>query len=180
MVIGEDQIKSRLVVSKLGLKKFLSACVKKFMVYIWSSSMKRNFLKHLDIIAEKTCVLLSISRILDQTFYFRNDNFLLERPNKPIFHKNLKDFFCPFPSTTFENILLVDDTFHKSMFNPPYNAIFFKTFYGSPTNSNYFLSTIIPYLESLHSFGMQVHKFVKLNPFGSIMDMPPGDPWYEK
>jgi hypothetical protein len=150
------------------------------MMYIWSSSMKRNFLRHLDIIVEKTWVLLPVSRILDQTLYFKNDDFLLERPNKPIFHKNLKDFFHHFPSMTFENTLLVDDTFHKSMFNPPYNAIFFKTFYGFSTNGNYFLDIILPYLESLHSSRMQVYKFVELNPFGSIMDMPLGDPRYEK
>jgi hypothetical protein len=53
-------------------------------------------LRHLDIIVKKTCILLSISRILDQTFYFKNDDFLLERPNKLVFHKNLKDFFVLF------------------------------------------------------------------------------------
>jgi hypothetical protein len=27
---------------------------------------------------------------------------------------------------------------------------------------------------------MQVYKFVELNPFGSIMKVPLGGPWYEK
>ncbi len=98
---------------------------------------------------------------------------MLERPNKPVFHKNLKDFFHHFPSMTFEDTLLVDDIFHKNMFNPPYNAIFFKTFYRSLTNNNYFFGTILPYLEPLHSSGMQFYKFVELNHFGNIMDMPP-------
>jgi hypothetical protein len=65
------------------------------------------------------------SKILDQTFSFKNCHFLLEKLNKPIFHKNLKDFFHLFPSTTFENTLLIDDMPHKSMLNPPCSAIFF-------------------------------------------------------
>jgi hypothetical protein len=72
---NEGQTKSCLVVLKPSLKEFLFACVEKFMVYIWSSIMKRNFLKHLDIIIEKTCVFLLTSRILDQILYFRNDHF---------------------------------------------------------------------------------------------------------
>ncbi len=132
MVIGEGQTRSHLVVLKLGLKNFLFTYVNKFMVYIWSLAMKKNFSRHLDIITKKTCVLFPTSRILDQTFYFRNDHFLSKKHDKPIFHKTLKDFFHFTLSTTFENTLLLDDTLHKSMFNPPSSAIFSKTFYGSP------------------------------------------------
>jgi len=149
-------------------------------VYIWSLAMKRNFSRHLDIITKKTCNLLSTSRILDQTRCFKNDHFLLEKPDKPIFHKNLQYFFHFFPSTIFENTLLVDDTHHNSMFNPPCSAIFFKTFYKSPIDGNYLLDNVLPYLELLHSSRMWVYKFVELNPFGNIMDMPLGDPQYEK
>jgi len=177
---GEGQTRSHLIVLTFSLKEFFSSCVKKFIVYIWSLVMKRNFSKHLDIITKKTCVLLSTSRILDQIHCFRNDHFLLEKLDKPIFHKNLKYFFHFFPSTTFENTLLVDDTHHNSMFNPPCNAIFFKTFYKSPIDGNYLFNIVLPYLELLHSFRMWVYKFVELNPFGNIMDVPLGDPHYEK
>ncbi len=87
VVTGEGQTKSRLIVLRPGLKEFFFACVKKFTMYIWSSAMKRNFLKHLDIIAKKTCVFLRTSRILDQTLCLRNDHFLPEKFDKPIFHK---------------------------------------------------------------------------------------------
>jgi hypothetical protein len=180
VAIGEGQTKSCPIVLKLGLKEFLSTCVKKFMVYIWSLTMKRNFLRHLDNITEKTCVFLSPSRILDQTLYFKNDHFLLKKLDKLVFHKNLKNFFYFFPSVTFENTLLVDDMFHKSMFNPLYNAIFFKIFYGSHTNDNHLFHIILIYLESLHFYRMWVYKFVELNPFGNITDMALGDPRYEK
>jgi hypothetical protein len=62
---SEGQIKSHPIVLKPSLKKFLSICVKKFTVYIWSLAMKRNFLRHLDRITMKTCILLLSSRILD-------------------------------------------------------------------------------------------------------------------
>jgi hypothetical protein len=126
--------------------------------------MKRNFSRHLDIIAEKTSILLLSSRILDQTFYFGNDHFLSEKLDKFVFHKNLKDFFHLFPSMTFENTLLVDDMFHKDMFDPPCTPIFFKTFYKSHIDYNYLLNIVFPYLESLHSSKMRVYTFVELNP----------------
>jgi hypothetical protein len=177
---SEGQTKSHLVVLRPSLKEFLSTCVKKFMVYIWSSTMKRNFSKHLDIITEKIGILLSSSRILDQSLCFKNDHFLPEKLDKLVFHKNLKHFFCLFPSITFEITLLVDNMLHKNMFNPLYSAIFFKTFYGSHINSNHLLDIVLLYLESLHFSGMQVYKFVELNPFGSITDVALGEPWYEK
>jgi len=70
MAIGEGQSKSHLVVLRPGLKEFLSICIKKFMMYIWSLAMKRNFLRHLDIIIKRTVIFLPFFRILDQTFYF--------------------------------------------------------------------------------------------------------------
>jgi hypothetical protein len=44
---SEGETKTHLVVLSLGFKEFLSACLKKIMVYIWSLAMKRNFSKHL-------------------------------------------------------------------------------------------------------------------------------------
>lgn len=70
--------------------------------------------------------------------------------------------------------------FAKNMFNPLYSAIFFYIFHGSHTNGNYLFEIVLSYLESLHLSRMRVRKFVKLNPFVSIMDMPLGDPQYEK
>jgi hypothetical protein len=105
---------------------------------------------------------------------------LPEKPNKLVFHKNLEDLFHLFPSTTFENTLLVDDMPHKSTFNLRLCAIFFDTFYMFNFDSNYLLGTIFPYLESLHSSKMQVYKFIELNPFGSIIDVLLGDSQYQK
>jgi hypothetical protein len=96
------------------------------------------------------------------------------------FHKNLKDLFNLFLGMTFENNLLQGHMLHKSMFNPPFSAPFFDTFYRSHIDSNYLLGTIFLYLESSFSFEMRVYKFIKLNPFGSIMDLILGDLHYAK
>jgi hypothetical protein len=76
---------------------------------------------------------------------------------------------------TFENTLLINDMFHKSMFNPPFSAISFDTVYGSPIDGNYLLEIIFLYLECIHSFGMWAYKFVKLSSLGSITNVLPGD-----
>ncbi len=58
MVTSEGQTKFWPVVLRPGLKELLFTCVNKFIVYTWSSIMKRNFLRHLNIIAKKTSILL--------------------------------------------------------------------------------------------------------------------------
>ncbi len=138
------------------------------------------FLKHLEIIIKKTNVHLPTYRIVDRSPCLRNDHFLLHKPNKLVFHKNLFDFFVQFPSTMFKNTLLIDDMFHKSLFNLPFSAIKKKTFYKSHSDANYLFQIVLPYLESLHSSGMRVYKFVELNHFGSITNVLPDDPKYAK
>ncbi len=118
VVMNEGQTRTRPMVLRPSIKEFLSACVKTFMVYIWSLVMKRNFLRHLEIIDEKTSVCLLSSRIVDQLICFKNDHFLFKKPDKPIFHKSLLDFFVQFLGKTFENTLLTNDMLHKNLFNP--------------------------------------------------------------
>jgi len=50
----------------------------------------------------------------------KNVHSLSINPNKPIFHKNINDFFSKYHDTHFGNTLLVDDTPYKSMFNEPF------------------------------------------------------------
>jgi len=66
--MGEGQIKTHLMVLRLGLKEFLSDCVKKNIMYIWSLIMRRKVLRHLEIIVEKTGIHLPSFRIVDQLF----------------------------------------------------------------------------------------------------------------
>jgi hypothetical protein len=105
VAMNEGQTRICLIVMRLGFKEFLSTCVKTFMVYIWSLAMKRNFSRHLKIIVEKTGVRLLSSKIVDQLFCLKNDHFSLEKLDKPIFHRNLFNFFVQFFGMTFENTL---------------------------------------------------------------------------
>jgi hypothetical protein len=73
---SEGQTKSRAMVLRFGLKEFLSTCVNFFMVYTWFSTMKINFLRHLEIITKKISICLLFHRIMDQLFCFKNDHFL--------------------------------------------------------------------------------------------------------
>jgi hypothetical protein len=66
ITMSEGQTRTHMIVMRIGLKEFLSTCVKTFMVYIWSSAMKRNFSRHLEIIVVKTRIQLSSCKILDQ------------------------------------------------------------------------------------------------------------------
>ncbi len=62
---GEGQTKSNPMVLRLGLKEFLSTCVKHFIMYTWSLTMKRNFSRHLEIIIKKIGIRLPFYRIVE-------------------------------------------------------------------------------------------------------------------
>jgi hypothetical protein len=61
--------------------------MKKFIMYIWSLTTRKIYVRHLKIIVEKTNIVLPSSIILNQMFCFKNDQFLYEKSKKPIFHK---------------------------------------------------------------------------------------------
>jgi hypothetical protein len=66
--------------------------------------------------------------MLDQEFCMWNSHFLPNKPNKPIFDKNLDVFFSTYPYTHVGNKFFVDNMPYKNMFNGQYNAIFLSPF----------------------------------------------------
>jgi hypothetical protein len=60
----------------------------------------------------------------------QNPHFQLNKPDKPIFHKNLDIFFSIYLYTHVGNTLLVDDMPYKCMVNGLYNAFFLDFFDG--------------------------------------------------
>ncbi len=64
--------------------------------------------------------------------------------------------------------MLTDDTPYKSIFNDSCNVIFLELFEGASSDGDYLLSTVLPYLVSLHLFGFSVHTYVKHNPLGLL------------
>jgi hypothetical protein len=79
----------------------------------------------------------------------QNSHFLLNKLDKPIFHKSLDVLFSAYPYTHARNTLLVDNTPYKNMFNGPYNAIFLDSFDGHCEKDHYLLGSVFPYLENL-------------------------------
>ncbi len=99
----------------------------------------------------------------------QNLHFLPIKLDKPIFHKNLDVFFFTFIYIHIGNMLLVDDTPYKNMFNGLYNAIFLESFNDLHGEDRYLLGFVLPYLENLHSFEYDVPTFVEHNPFSKII-----------
>jgi hypothetical protein len=84
VTIGEGPTRFQLVILWPRLKKFLSSCATKFIMYIWFSTMKRKFSNNLEIIKERIVVHLESSRIVDQVLCLKNEHFLPKR-SKNIF-----------------------------------------------------------------------------------------------
>jgi hypothetical protein len=57
VAIGECPTRNWSMILQLGLKEFLSSCATKFTMYIWSSVMRRNFSRHLEVIRERIGVI---------------------------------------------------------------------------------------------------------------------------
>jgi hypothetical protein len=74
----------------------------------------------------------------------QNSHFFLNKPNKPIFHKNLDIFFSTYPYIHVGNMLFINDTLYKSMFNGPYSAIFLESFDGHPWGRSIFVGVCFP------------------------------------
>jgi hypothetical protein len=85
--------RSRTNILHPGLKEFLEKCLMQFQVYIWSIAQCHNIYDYLDQIWHKTQISIHASKVLDQKFCMQNPHLLLDKPNKPIFHKNLDIFF---------------------------------------------------------------------------------------
>ncbi len=85
--------------------------------------------------------------------------------NKLIYHKNLSNFFLRYFNIHLGNTLLVDNTPYRTYLSLPFNAMFVESYGYAPKEDNYLMTTLLPYLEFLHYFGLSVPTFVELYPF---------------
>jgi hypothetical protein len=69
--------------------------------------------------------------------------------------------FSRFLDTHARNILLVDDTPSKSIFDDSCSVIFLESFEGSHNDGDYLFSIVLPYLLSLQSSKFCVHTYIK-------------------
>jgi hypothetical protein len=72
-------------------------------------------------------------------------------------------------------MLLVDDMPYRICLNLPSNAIFIESYEYLPKEDNYLMKTILPYLEFLHNFVLNVPTFVEFNLFSAIRIIKEGD-----
>jgi len=84
---------SHTIILHPGLKEFLEKCFVQFQVYIWFTTQHHNIYNYLDKIWHKTQISVHVSKVLNHDFYMRNPHFLLDKLDKPIFHKNIDVFF---------------------------------------------------------------------------------------
>jgi hypothetical protein len=80
----------------------------------------------------------------------QNAHFLLKKPSKPTFHKNLDLFFSMYPYTHVGKTLLINETPYKNLFSMPFSAIFLEYFDSVCGEDHYLLGIVLLYLESLH------------------------------
>ncbi len=97
-------------------------------MYIWFATQCHNIYNYLDQIEHETQNFIDCSKVLHQEFYMQNPHFLPNKLNKPNFHKNFHVFFSKYFYTNVGNMLLVDDTPCKIIFNGSYIGIFWIFF----------------------------------------------------
>ncbi len=116
-----------------------------FHVYIWSIAQRHNIYSCLDQVQHETQIFINLSRVFNQKSCIQNPHFLLDKLNKPIFHKNFDVFFFMYPYIHTKNMLLIDDMPYESVFNGPCSAIFLESFDSLCGEDHYVLGTILPW-----------------------------------
>jgi hypothetical protein len=79
-----------------------------------------------------------------------NSHFLPNKPDKPIFYKNLDVFFSTYPYIYIGNMLFVDDMPYKNMFNDLYNAVFLESFDNHCGEDQYLLGFVLLWKIFIH------------------------------
>ncbi|EPS62427.1 hypothetical protein M569_12362 [Genlisea aurea] len=161
----DEIINRKAVFKRPHCDDFLKFCFEKFNVGIWSSRTKRNVEPILDYLLgndkQKLAFIWDHSHCVDSGFSS------LERRNKPLLVKKLKRLWESGGEFNETNTLLLDDTPHKALTNPEYNAIFPVSyrFTDVADNSLGAEGDLRVYLEGVAVAG-NVQEYVKEHPFG--------------
>lgn len=153
---------------------FLQFCFEKFNVGVWSSRIRKNVELVLDFLfgnaKDKLLFCWDQSHCTDTGF-----PVVGKRRSKPIILKKLKKLWEKFePDLPWErgeydesNTLLLDDSPHKALCNPPNTAVFPNTYLYTDEKDDSLgpEGDLRLYLEGL-SMAENVQKYVESNPFG--------------
>lgn len=152
---------------------FLQFCFEKFNVGVWSSRIRKNVELVLDFLLgsakDKLLFCWDQSHCTDTGFP------VVGNRSKPIILKKLKKLWEKFePDLPWErgeydesNTLLLDDSPHKALCNPPNTAVFPNTYFYTDEKDDSLgpEGDLRLYLEGL-SMAENVQKYVESNPFG--------------
>ncbi|KAM3307929.1 putative protein isoform X1 [Capsicum chacoense] len=153
---------------------FLQFCFERFNVGVWSSRIKRNMELVLDFLLgdakHKLLFCWDQSHCTDTGYPVVGKN-----RSKPIILKNLKKLWdksepdLPWERGEYDesNTLLLDDSPHKALCNPPNTAIFPNSYHFRDKNDDSLGpgGDLRVYLEGL-SMAENVQRYVESNPFG--------------
>ncbi|KEH21691.1 uncharacterized FCP1 homology domain-containing protein C1271.03c isoform X1 [Medicago truncatula] len=153
--------------------EFLNFCFERFEVAVWSSRSKETVDSIIDYLMGDMKQMLiftwDISHCTETAFQ------TVENKRKPLVCKDLRKIWDKYdPNLPWEkgyynesNTLLLDDSPHKALLNPPYNSIFPHTFSYENQNDNSLAAggDLRQYLEGLASAENMV-KYVEQHPFG--------------
>ncbi|OIT07731.1 PREDICTED: uncharacterized protein LOC109223928 isoform X1 [Nicotiana attenuata] len=157
------------------LDDFLQFCFERFNVGVWSSRIKKNMELVLDVLLgnakHKLVFCWDQSHCTDTGF-----PVVGKRRTKPIILKKLKMLWDKYePDLPWErgeydesNTLLLDDSPHKALCNPPNTAIFPNSYHYMDEKDDSLAGPggdLRVYLEGL-SMAENVQKYVESNPFG--------------
>nr|CAB3455484.1 unnamed protein product [Digitaria exilis] len=168
-------VRGKLVFKRPHCDDFLRFCIRNFQLAIWSSRFKANTDAVVDILMKDVKQHLLFS--WDASKCTATGHNTLENKNKPLVLKELKKVWnkeepgLPWQQGEFSpsNTLLVDDSPHKALRNPPHTAIFPCSY----SNKNDRDDSLGPggdlrlYLEELAGAD-NVQRFVEEHPFGQL------------
>jgi hypothetical protein len=104
--------------------------------------------------------------------------------NKLIFHKTFDVLLFKYHGIHVNNMLFIDNTPYKSLFNEPFNVIFLWhfliVFWWLQRDDNYLFSIVFFYLKSFHCSRYGVGTFVKDKCFCHIRNINHNDARYYK
>lgn len=180
---ADTEISRRSVFKRPFCDDFLAFCFERFNVGIWTSRQKKNMEPVLDFLMgnakQNLLFCWDQEHCTDSLFNTTVDG------TKPLFLKKLKKLWEKYePNLPWElgeynetNTLLLDDSPHKAICNPPFTAIFPHTYQYTNTEDNSLGpgGKLRMYLEGV-AMAENVQKYVEESPFGEQEPITEQDP----
>jgi len=148
---GCRKVPSCIIILMLELKEFLERRVAQFHVYIWYPNVTIFTIIWIKFGMKHKCLSI-VLKCLIKSFTCKIHISCQINLTSQIFIKILTFFFPKYPYTHVGNMLFIDDTPCKIMFNKPYSASFLEFFYSLNRHDHYLLETSQIFIKILTFF----------------------------